>query len=274
MKFGIDISRWQGAFNMKAAKDEGVEFVILKGGGGDDGLYVDSRFADNYKSAKDLGLPVGTYWYSRALNIEEAKAEADFFYEKVLMPRMFDLPVYIDVEHKDQLDLGKDKLTAIVKAWCERLEARGYWVGIYGSLYTFATYLHDDQLQRFAHWVAQWNNTCTYKGEENVLGMWQFGGETNLIRSKTIAGQTVDQNYMFVDYPSLIRAKGCNGYDAFHNNVELAPENTEQNTVPDPSATANSTSVLVEIIQEIFKRRLSKAGFDEATTKRIIDALH
>ena len=32
--FGIDISRWQGNFNLKAAMEEGVKFAVIKGGGG------------------------------------------------------------------------------------------------------------------------------------------------------------------------------------------------------------------------------------------------
>ena len=42
--------------------------------------------------------------------------------------------------------------------------------------------------------------------------MWQYGGETNLIRSNQVAGKTVDQNYMLVDYPAMIKSKGLNGH--------------------------------------------------------------
>lgn len=211
-KFGIDISKWQGDFNLKAAKAEGVEFVIIKGGGGDAGRYVDSRFKSNYEKAQALGMPTGVYWFSHALTVEDAKKEADYFYTNVLKGRRFELPIYMDVEHGEQLSLGKNKLTDIVKAWCNRLQAKGFWVGIYSTPFAFAKYMHDDKLQGYAHWIAQWYTECTYKGKAGVLGMWQFGGETNLIRSNKITGQVVDQNYMLIDYPALIKAKGCNGY--------------------------------------------------------------
>ena len=42
--------------------------------------------------------------------------------------------------------------------------------------------------------------------------MWQFGGETNKLRSNKINGQVVDQDYCFVDYPTLIKKNGLNGY--------------------------------------------------------------
>ena len=42
--------------------------------------------------------------------------------------------------------------------------------------------------------------------------MWQFGGEKNVLRSNQIAGQTVDQNYMYRDFQTLIRDAKRNGY--------------------------------------------------------------
>ena len=233
-KFGIDISHWQGDFNFKAAKAEGVEFAIIKGGGGDGGLYVDRRFKENYDKAQQLSLPVGVYWFSHAMSIKEAEAEADYFYTNVLKGRRFELPVYIDVEHQDQLALGRDKLTAIVKAWCERLEAKGFWVGIYSSTSFFATYMHDNELQGYAHWVAQWDKECTYKGKDGVLGMWQFGGEINALRYNKVAGVVCDQNYMLVDYPALIEAQGRNGFAK----KTPKPAATSKPAAPKPTAPA------------------------------------
>ena len=211
-KFGIDISRWQGEFDFPKAKKEGVEFVVVKGGGADDGLYKDKLFERNYKEAKDNGLPVGCYWFSKATTVNEALREAEYFHKNILSGKQFELPIYMDVEHMAMISLGKDKLTEIVIAFCEALEKLGYFVGIYSSKTFFANKMHDNKLQAYAHWVAQWAKECTYKGGENVLGMWQFGGETNALRSNKVAGVVCDQNYMFLDYPSLIKGAGMNGY--------------------------------------------------------------
>lgn len=212
-KFGIDISKWQGNLNFDKAIAEGVEFVIVKGGGGDAGLYTDNKFSHNYKEAKKRGLPVGVYWFSKALSIEEAEKEADYFYEHCLKGKQYELPVYIDVEHRAQLALGKRALTDVVKAWLWRLQEKGYWVGIYSSKAFFGNYMYDAELVNFAHWVAQWSTKCTYQ-HKSCLGMWQFGGETNMIRSNMVAGQVCDQNYMLVDYPKLIKERGLNGFTA------------------------------------------------------------
>ena len=211
-KFGIDISRWQGNFDLsRAKKEDGVEFVIIKGGGGDDGLYVDSKFARNYTEAKQLNLPVGVYWFSKALTVADAKKEAEYFYERCLKGKQFEFPVYIDIEHREQLALPKTLLTDIAIAWCDYIERKGYFVGIYAGKYTFRDNMDDSRLKRFSHWVPQWTKKCTYE-DASVLGMWQFGGETNVLRSVKIAGVTCDQNYAYVDFENIIKSQKLNGF--------------------------------------------------------------
>lgn len=210
-KFGIDISVWQGDFNLEQAKREGVEFVILKGGGGDDGLYVDRCFDENYKKAKALNMPVGVYWFSRALTINDAKAEADFFYKNCLRGKKFDLPVFVDIENRTQLSIGKRLLTDVIMTWCNDLKGRGYYAGVYSSLSYFRSYMYDSELSDYPHWVAQWSTQLDY-AHKDICGVWQFGGETNYIRSNKVAGVTCDQDYLLIDYPAYIKQHGLNGY--------------------------------------------------------------
>ena len=216
---GIDISGWQGDFDLAKAKSEGFEFVILKGGGSDAGRYTDPKFQANYEKAKDLGMPVGVYWYTDAQTVAAAVADADYLHEKCLKGRQFELPIYLDVEGR-MLRLSRRLLTDICHAWCKRLGEKGYCVGIYAGFYTFRDSLYDDELQGYAHWLAQWSKSPSYSRE--CLGMWQYGGETNVLRSNKVAGQVCDQNYMLIDYPSQIRAAGLNG---FSKNADAKPVN-------------------------------------------------
>lgn len=239
---GIDISRWQGDFDLEKAQAEGFDFVIIKGGGGDDGLYTDSKFARNYENAKRLGMRVGAYWFSKALTVEQAIREADYFHEHILKGKQFELPVYMDVEHASMLDLGKRLLTDIIHAFCQRLEEKGYWAGIYSSQSFFTAYMIDSELQRYAHWVACWGKTCSYDGD--CFGMWQYGGETNLIRSNKVAGVVCDQNYMLSDYPTLIRNTGKNGYGEPVEEPEAVPDDdVEEETTTEPPSDGNFVMV-------------------------------
>lgn len=221
--FGIDVSFWQGNFNFNQAKNEGVKFTILRGAYS---LSKDTKFEEYYKNAKSQGLDVGVYHYSMATTVTEALEEAKFLYENVLKDKKFELPIYFDVEDKVHKALTRERVTEIATSWLNYLEQKGYWVGIYSSKSFLETYLSETVRNRYALWVAQWNTELTYKGQ---VGMWQFGGETNYIRSTQINGQTVDQNYMLVDYPSLIKKRGKNGYTT--GTVNTKPKEVKTYTV-------------------------------------------
>ena len=234
--FGIDISRWQGDFNINQAMNEGVKFAIIKAGGADDGKYKDSQFENNYNKCKNAGLPVGAYFFSRCINESEALEEANYFLE-LLKGKQFEYPVYIDVESSRQKESNKIELTKAVKKFCETVENAGYYVGIYANLSFFKNYLNESELKDFDKWIAQWSKACTY---DDNYGMWQFGGETNVIRSNKVCGQVVDQDYALKDYPTIIKNAGLNGFSANTN----SNSNTNININTETSYTVKSGDTL------------------------------
>lgn len=207
-KFGIDVSKWQGNFDFDLAKSQGVQFAILRGAYS---CGKDSKFDQYYAACKLVDLPIGVYQYSMARTVAEALAEAKFLYDNVLRGRQFEFPIYLDIEDSTQLSLSRDLLTDIAIAWGDWLEKKGYFVGIYAGKYTFRDHMDDARLKRFSHWIPQWAEECTYE-DKSVLGMWQFGGETNKLRSNVVAGVVCDQNYAYVDFEGIIKAYKLNGY--------------------------------------------------------------
>lgn len=218
---GVDVSKWNGDVDFEMLKSRGFNFVIIKAGGADSGLYRDSKFEENYKQARLAGMHIGAYWFSRALSDSEAIEEANYFLN-LLKGKKFDFPVYIDVENRSMLSMGKRSVTDAIIAFCKTMESAGYWVGVYSSLNYFRTAMFDDELQDYAHWVAQWSTKLNYS--KSSCGMWQYGGETNFIQSPYIGGKVFDQNYMLVDYPSIIAAKGFNGYSEMKSIDDIAYE--------------------------------------------------
>lgn len=205
-KFGIDISQWQRGFDFDKALAEGVEFAILRGA---DHLYKDECFESHYRECKSRGIPVGVYHFARAKTVEEAKREAKFLIDNVLNGKQFEYPIYMDVETASQKNVGKKCLTDVVIAYCEALKAAGYLPGIYTYISFLRDYMDDSRLDAYEKWIAQWSKYSTYRGD---LGMWQFGGETNVIRTNKIAGVVCDQDYAYFDYPAIIKSRGLNGY--------------------------------------------------------------
>lgn len=207
-KFGVDLSRFQQGISFDALVSAGVEFVILRGAYH---LTKDSEFENFYAEAKSRKLPVGVYLYTIATTPQGAKEEADFLINNVLKGKQFELPVYIDIEDERYYSRPRANNTAVVRTFCDTLEAKNFFTGVYASTYFFSTYLDDSQLKAYTHWVAQWSTQLTYP-DQSVVGIWQFGGSTNRLKNPIIAGMNVDQDYMYKDFPSIIKSYGLNGF--------------------------------------------------------------
>lgn len=201
--FGIDVSLYQKGFDFTRAKGEGVKFAIIKAS---EGQFTDPVFESAYKAAKAAGVHVGAYHYLTASDSASAVAEADYFIRAV-SGKAFEYPLFVDVEGASMKAVGKEKLTGIVRAFCERVEKAGYWCGFYTNLDFYRNYLDGEALaKRFSLWLAAW-----VKEKPVDCQVWQFGGETNIIRTNKVAGVVCDQSYSYKDFPALIKAKGLNG---------------------------------------------------------------
>ena len=170
-KKGIDVSYHQGTIDWSKVKSSGIEFAILRIGYGMYDNQKDKQFENNYSKAKANGIPVGVYHYSYAKTVEEAEKEAALVL-KWLNNRDLDLPVYFDIEDKTQQNLGKTTLNNMCKAFCNAIEAGGYWAGIYSNKYWATSIIDGPTLgKRYTYWVAQYNSKCTYTGP---YAMWQY----------------------------------------------------------------------------------------------------
>lgn len=226
MTKGIDLSKHNGNVDFTKVKSSGkVDFVMLRAGLGKLSSQKDAKFETYYRDAKAQGLPVGAYWYSYAMSEDEARQEADAFLA-VIKGKQFEYPVYYDVEEEKQFKLGKEKVSAIIRAFLERVEARNYWVGLYGSYSSLTTYTAQDIRDRYAIWLAHWNvKKSPYKGQYR---MWQYG-------TGTIPGISgpVDVNECYADYPTLIKDAGDNGFEkVIEEPAPSAGSGTEEYPVP------------------------------------------
>lgn len=122
MKFGVDVSHWQGNVNWDLAKDRGVEFVYLKGtdftkltGVG----FEDSKLRQNVKDLDRLQIPYGIYHWLQP-NVDGLK-QADYFLS-VYHSIGCSLPPVVDFE--DQSFLDKNKYLYRLQQWLERVFER------------------------------------------------------------------------------------------------------------------------------------------------------
>lgn len=201
---GIDVSVHNGAIDWEKVKAAGIDFAILRAGYGKLAKQKDTRFEDNYAGAKAVGIPVGAYWYSYATTVDEAVQEAEVCIS-ILAGKQFEFPIYFDQEEKATLDTGKANCSAMIRAFCDTLEKAGYWAGLYTSRSCLSSHIENDIKTRYALWVAEWSDKLRYGGP---VGIWQHSEKGSV---DGITGN-VDLDIGYKDYPSMIKAKGLNGY--------------------------------------------------------------
>lgn len=206
MTSGIDVSQWQGVIDWAKVKASGVQFALIRAGYGDTLSYpsqIDTQYERNYAELKAKGVPVGVYFYSYALNAEQAKREAQSCLA-LLKGKKFEYPIYYDVEEYSIFKSGKTG--EICKAFISELEAAGYWVGIY-TYRSAMGYFPSDIKDKKAMAIAEYGGKLNYNGQ---YGIWQNSSTWRGVNG--ISGN-VDHDYCYVDYPKLIKENGKNGYE-------------------------------------------------------------
>lgn len=206
----VDVSHHNGDVDFKAIKSAGIYGVIIRAGYGKLISQTDKRFEENYEKAKAAGLKVGTYWYSYAYSTAEAELEAMTFLD-VIRGKCFELPVYYDVEEKKHQQLGKAKVSAIIKTFCDTVEKAGYFVGVYSADSWFKDYIDDDIKRRYTCWVAHVENVKPKFISK--YDMWQYTWKAVFPNNSQNGKKTpFDCNYLYKDFESIIKSKNLNGY--------------------------------------------------------------
>ena len=206
---GIDISQWENGFNFSALRNSEYKFAILRGGytgyGRNRTKNKDDLFEQFYRSAKSNNVPVSAYYYSCANDYQFGKEEALFFYENCLKGKQFEYPVYIDVEEKRWQNDNKNGVTDAIIAFCDTLEGKGFYVGVYASKSWFNEKIDTARLNGYTKWQAAWTKNVPNFSWPGIH-IWQ--NSDNL----RIGGAVVDSDICYVDFPTIIKNGGFNGF--------------------------------------------------------------
>ena len=185
---GIDVSKWQGDIDFNKIKEAGVEFVFIKLGG-QNGIggeyYVDPKFERNIEGFKNVGIPVGLYFYSYANSIEQAKKDALWVIENI-KGKEIDLPIAFDWENWSKFNdfhVSFNTLTKSAGEFINTLKKAGYD----GMLYSSKSYLESIWLENsYTTWLAHYTSNTDYKGNYKC---WQ---RTSSAKIPGITVNTVD----------------------------------------------------------------------------------
>lgn len=204
----LDVSKYQLKIDYKAVAEE-VDGVIIRCGityWGKQDKGIDPCFEQHYAGFKAAGVPVGVYYYSAADSVEQALAEADKCLE-IIKGKQFELPIYYDVENNErQGALSKAALTAIVEAFCDKVEKQGYFVGYYSYTAWLQSKFDTAYLSaKYTLWKADYR---VFYDKKISCDMHQYTS------SGSVAGINgrVDLSNCYRDFPSIIKKAGLNGY--------------------------------------------------------------
>ena len=178
-RLGVDVSVFQGDIDWEQVKAAGYEFAILRigyRGYGEEGtLNADEKFEQNLENARKAGIDVGVYFFSQAVNEEEAKEEADFVLEH-LKGQELQMPVVYDPEHILEDEARTDgvtgeQFTQNAKVFCKAIEEAGYDAMIYSNMLWEAYELDLEKLSDYPVWYADYEELpqTPYR-----FSMWQY----------------------------------------------------------------------------------------------------
>lgn len=177
-KKGIDVSKYQSEINWKKVAGDGVEYAFIRLGirGSTEGkLILDDTYKDNMEGALDNGIDVGVYFFTQALNKEEAVEEAEFVLENL---EDYDItyPIVLDVEdvatnNARTEEMNMQDWTDVCIAFCDTIKAAGYTPMIYGNLKTFMLMVDLEQLEEYEKWFAYYGTPLYFPYEFSI---WQY----------------------------------------------------------------------------------------------------
>lgn len=190
---GVDVSAWQGDIDFSKVKASGIDFVIIKAGGSDEGFYKDRFFDLNYTNAKKSGLLVGCYYIVGAnFNTPDHGTINATEFEKIIKGKTFDYPAFLDLEIPPPYD--NQNVTTASLNFCKYIKKCGFECGIYASsIGGFKDRLDNKRLNAINKWVAQYSQSKPTFPDSFML--WQY---TDKGKINGISG-CVDLNYSYVD---------------------------------------------------------------------------
>ncbi len=215
--FGIDVARYQGTIDWAQVAASGVDFAMVRVGYRMDAsreIVADSNARYNMQEAQKNGIKLGAYFFSTAVNEEEARAEADWTADYISQYQIT-YPVAFDCEGFERTDSAQYGLTAtqrtdIAIAFLNRIYERGYTPMFYSSMNEMAgdAKWETSRIEKtYRIWVSQYPSAPYPQTEKSSYGgthaMWQY---TN---RGTVAGisQPVDVNIAYFGYEGAADAQ-------------------------------------------------------------------
>jgi lysozyme len=154
---GIDVSHYQGNIDWLQVKNAGISFAYIKATEGSS--LVDDMFQVNVTGAKNAGIAISAYHFSRASDENTALIEANFFIQTVNQVggfHLFQLPPALDMETETGGSMAS--ITAAAHAWLNTVNTASGRTSVIYTYPSFADNYLDNSLSNVPLWLANYNN--------------------------------------------------------------------------------------------------------------------
>ena len=163
--YGIDVSE-HNPLDIDITK---YDYVIIRACWGTN---MDKKAEQWRKKCEEHGIPYGVYLYTYALSVNDAVDEANYICDAIKGWNV-KMGVWLDMEwdsYKESHGSWNQTLcTAIAQVFCQTVQDRGYYTGIYASESVFGSYIQG--CEQFDKWVASWGtNDGTIQRDTSHMG--------------------------------------------------------------------------------------------------------
>ncbi len=181
---GINVSWKMGDIDWQAVADSGVDFAMIRVGHREyekGRIARDPKFEENMQGAIDAGLPVGVYFYSKAVTDAEADEEAAFVLEQTRLYRVTcPIAIYWEYDRKDDGEIDEksrtvrcngDQVTGFIQTFCKKVKSTGYDAAYYCTKDMGYNSLDLSRLVDYDMWYAEQRPAPSFYYQ---FQMWQY----------------------------------------------------------------------------------------------------
>lgn len=214
---GIDVSAHQGKINWAAVRNAGVEFAMIRcgfRGYGTGSINEDAYFKTNVANATANGIKVGIYFYSAAINEQEALEEAVWVISKIKTYRIT-YPVVYDFEDYQRhrcANVDGAQATRNANTFLNLVKQAGYEPMMYANKSDLTS-----RISRGAFgckmWLAHYTSQTDYSGSYQ---MWQYTSKGTV---QGINGN-VDMDIAYFSYGTTAAPKHTHNFSEVVKNSE------------------------------------------------------
>ena len=145
---------------------------------------IDVQAARNLSECNRLGIPVGVFWFSYALNEDMVRGEARYALDFIQDYRI-ELPIFYDFEY-DSVKYAKDNgvtasnamISTFNDVFCAAIRAAGYYPAIYANSDYVNNILDQALLKKYDLWYAHYGVPAL----DHDCNIWQYTDTLNIRR--------------------------------------------------------------------------------------------